>query len=457
MSAWNAGVMITSQVLFFVCGWLFFMKQLFKNYEVHNRVVQLVFSITFALSCSMFELIIFEIMDVMDSGSRFVTWRLCLSAMLITLIVALPLYVAYTLLKSVSFIKSRFLTPLTVVSWFVFIYFFWKLGDPFPILSAKHGIFTIEQAISRIGVIGVTVMAVLSGFGAVNAPYVYMTVFMRKVDQHAITQMERKLMQTMEMIVIKKRKVAQYERELALSAFSRGKDENTGLLHRIWGTVASAAGGGTLSEQIRQLNSEIIPLNELSRYLFLEVVELRNMKERMDYSKTWMGKYFNVLGHFFSVYCIWKIFICTVNIVFDRVGKVDPVTKGIEIIVNWMGIDLDVRFWSQHISFFLVGVIAVTSIRGLLITLTKFFLAISSSKSSNIIVLLLAQIMGMYFVSSVLLMRMNVPHQYRKIITEVLGDLQFNFYHRWFDVIFLISALSSIVFLYLAHKQVPVH
>ncbi|KAK5972173.1 hypothetical protein GCK32_011161 [Trichostrongylus colubriformis] len=67
MSAWDVGVMVTSQVLFFVCGWLFFMKQLFKNYEVRNRVVQLVFSITFALSCTMFELIIFEIMDVMDS------------------------------------------------------------------------------------------------------------------------------------------------------------------------------------------------------------------------------------------------------------------------------------------------------------------------------------------------------------------------------------------------------
>lgn len=192
-----------------------------------------------------------------------------------------------------------------------------------------------------------------------------------------------------------------------------------------------------------------------SRHLFLEIVELRNMKERISYSKTWEGKYFNVLGYFFSLYCLWKIFISTVNIVFDRVGKVDPVTKLIEIAVVYMGFQFDVKFWSQQCSFILVGIIVLTTTRGLLITLTKFFYAISSSKSSNVIVMLFSQVMGMYFVSCVLLMRMNMPVEYRSIISQVLGDLQFNFYHRWFDVIFLVSALSSIGFLYAARKQFP--
>jgi len=82
----------------------------------------------------------------------------------------------------------------------------------------------------------------------------------------------------------------------------------------------------------------------------------------------------------------------------------------------------------------------------------QFFYRISSSKSSNIIVLILGQIMGMYFCSSVLLMRMNMPAEYRVIITEVLGNLHFNFYHRWFDVIFLVSALTTIIVLYLSRK-----
>lgn len=34
----------------------------------------------------------------------------------------------------------------------------------------------------------------------------------------------------------------------------------------------------------------------------------------------------------------------TINIVFDRVGKTDPVTRGIEITVNYLGIQFDVRF-----------------------------------------------------------------------------------------------------------------
>ena len=60
-----------------------------------------------------------------------------------------------------------------------------------------------------------------------------------------------------------------------------------------------------------------------------------------------------------------------------------------------------------------MGCIVVTSIRGLLLTMSKFFIWISSPRSSNLIVLFLSQLMGMYFVSMVLLMRMNMPVQYR--------------------------------------------
>ncbi|KAA0193486.1 hypothetical protein HAZT_HAZT000315 [Hyalella azteca] len=175
---------------------------------------------------------------------------------------------------------------------------------------------------------------------------------------------------------------------------------------------------------------------EVGRQLFLECVELQGQRERLLWATTLQGKFFNFMGYFFSMYCSWKIFISLVNIVFDRVGRKDPVTKGMEIAVHWMGLDIDVQFWSQHVSFFLVGCIIVTSIRGFILTLTK--------------------LMGMYFISMVMLMRMNMPLEYRTIITQVLGDLQFHFYHRWFDVIFLVSAVTTIIILYMTHSHLPV-
>ena len=51
--------------------------------------------------------------------------------------------------------------------------------------------------------------------------------------------------------------------------------------------------------------------------------------------------------------------------------EVDPVTKGIELTVHYFNLQFDAPFWSQYVSFILIGIIVVTSIRGLLITLTK--------------------------------------------------------------------------------------
>uniref|UniRef100_A0A3Q3E7C7 G protein-coupled receptor 89B n=1 Tax=Labrus bergylta TaxID=56723 RepID=A0A3Q3E7C7_9LABR len=382
--------------------------------QVRQYVVQVVFSITFAFSCTMFELIIFEILGALSS--RYFHWKLNLYVILLVLIFVVPFYIGYFVVSNIRLLQRQKLLFACMV-WFTFMYFFWKLGDPFPILSPKHGILSIEQLISRVGVIGVTLMALLSGFGAVNCPYTYMSYFLRNVTDSDILALERRLLQTMDMIVSKKKRIAMTRRQM----YQRGEDQNkqTGF----WGMIKSVTSTQTGSENLSLIQQEVDALEELSRQLFLETVDLQATKERIEYSKTFQGKYFNFLGYFFSIYCVWKIFM--------------------------------VKFWSQHISFILVGIIIVTSIRGLLITLTKFFYAISSSKSSNVIVLVLAQIMGMYFVSSVLLMRMSMPLEYRSIVTEVLGELQFNFYHRWFDVIFLVSALSSILFLYLAHKQAP--
>ena len=72
----------------------------------------------------------------------------------------------------------------------------------------QHGVLSVETCISRVGVIGVTVMALLSGFGAVSYPYTSMAMFMRSVSASDVHQLEKKLLQTFEMIVAKKKRIA---------------------------------------------------------------------------------------------------------------------------------------------------------------------------------------------------------------------------------------------------------
>ncbi|XP_067938286.1 Golgi pH regulator-like isoform X2 [Watersipora subatra] len=393
----------------------------------------------------MFELIIFEIIGFLDASYRLLQWKITLYAMLSIVIVVIPFSIGYFVMAHFKLVpKWRVMRAAAAfLLWIGFLLLFWKLGDPFPIHSPKHGILSIEQCIGRVGVIGVTLMALLSGFGAVNCPYTYMSYFVRNVSDSDIDALERRLLQTTDQILLKKKRIAMAEREQS------GVSSRPGF----WGYFNNPMSSRAMD--LSQLKQDVQATEEVSRQLFLELVDLKHTEARIQFSKTFKGKYYNFLGYFFSFYCIGKIGMASINIIFDRVGKTDPITKTIEIAVNYLGIRFDVVFWSQQISFWLIGIMVITSIRGLLITLTKFFYALASRRSSNVIVLALAQLMGMYFVSSVLLMRMNMPLKYRTIITEVLGDLQFSFYHRWFDVIFFISALSSIFFLFIAHKSAP--
>ena len=73
---------------------------------------------------------------------------------------------------------------------------------------------SVETCVSRVGVVGVTVMALLSGFGAVNYPYTSMAMFMRSVTAADVAQLEKKLLQTFEMIVAKKKRIALAEQEV---------------------------------------------------------------------------------------------------------------------------------------------------------------------------------------------------------------------------------------------------
>ena len=88
---------------------MFFVKELFKNYEIKHISIQLIFSFTFALSLTLFELIIFEIAGVLESSSRFFHWRLVLVAILVMVVAVIPYHIAHSLISNIRIGKAPYM------------------------------------------------------------------------------------------------------------------------------------------------------------------------------------------------------------------------------------------------------------------------------------------------------------------------------------------------------------
>ncbi|PKY43372.1 hypothetical protein RhiirA4_457348 [Rhizophagus irregularis] len=285
-----------SQMLFFAFGWVYLVKKLFKDYESsidrHDvQFVQAIFSLTFSTSCALFELIIFEIMDVMHKDSRYICWKITLYVSLFLVIILIPAYQLYLLITNIQeSLPKRYSIIFALLCWLIYFYGFWKVGDFFPIKNTEKKSIPddtlIQFGMSRVGVLGVTIMAILSGFGAVNSPYATLFFFLRQVKDTDIQAAEKKYLQTLDIILNKKRRII-------ISQQQRTTNEQNsrvgGFVRRMFNTMAN--GIGISSENISVLRQEITGLENFGRQLFLDIEDLYQERDRILYSKTWQGKY----------------------------------------------------------------------------------------------------------------------------------------------------------------------
>lgn len=88
----DAIVVLASQALFLIGGWTLILRKVAHEYRVKNPLVLLLFATTLSLSLTLFELIIFEILDILTRTTRWLLWKCTLVTMLAMVIIVLPMY-----------------------------------------------------------------------------------------------------------------------------------------------------------------------------------------------------------------------------------------------------------------------------------------------------------------------------------------------------------------------------
>lgn len=427
------------------------------------QLFSLAFASTIALSTVLTELLLCEISNSFDPVTRKIAVRATVASLLCLLIVVIPLLEIYSVISGAGwrFVggtkgNTQAAWGLQISGFATFLAGFWLIGALLPNVDGGTGTLNavpnpVTACLERLGIMGTSMMALLSGFAAVSAIWQNFTTKSRLVSEADINRKQAGLDATLDMLADKKIRHHQVETKVIDSP-------KKGFFQKAMGSLR---GSGDMQE-LKTLELEISGLKTMSISLQNSISILHSRRASQLRASTTIGRVTNVFSYIFSCYCVYRIGSTLMNVtgrtIYSSSSSVstDPVTNAIALFARHIYPSLNQVAWARQISFLLSGVILLTSFNAVLQTFHLFarFLPGALQAARSNIALLISQIAGLYVISSALMLRNMMPKDLGGVISDALGAgvLQPAWTEKWFDGWFLGSVVVTAVGIWLTHQ-----
>ncbi|KAI0013984.1 Abscisic acid G-protein coupled receptor-domain-containing protein [Xylariaceae sp. FL0662B] len=437
--------------------------------SLRRQVAAGAFSTTVGLAAVLAELILCEISELVDPHARAMALRITVPTLLFLLIVLIPFLELQSLITGSGWTfqrtsKGRIPRTAWILQFAMFgvwLFAFWSLGNLVPVGSeavrpsakmasieaeSKYSSSLARACLERIGVIGISLMALLSGFASVSSPWHTFgsRASRRPVTEADIARKQAGLDATNEMLLTKRHRLQALQRKVADTSSA----DQRGFVTKFIGSIR---GGGDLSE-IRTLRLEIAGLEAMEANLSSSLSALRSRQANSARAATFFGKLVLIPTYAFSVYCVYRI-IATTLTTLRRIyypaasfSSSDPINRFLGLLAKHWDPKLDQIAWARQISFLLSGVILAASANSALQTFhlfAKWTPGLLYHAQANL-ALLIGQISAIYVISAALLLRSNLPKEVGSAVADALESaLEPGFVDRWFEGWFLLASVAT--------------
>ncbi|CRG94142.1 conserved Plasmodium membrane protein, unknown function [Plasmodium gallinaceum] len=163
-----------------------------------------------------------------------------------------------------------------------------------------------------------------------------------------------------------------------------------------------------------------------------------------------LGRINVCLNSFMFLTVIYKVIMSTMNVIFIRIYIRDPFSKIIEKICLFFNVKYNLAIiYAPYISLIYISYIVAINMKKFLQQIIQISTYFSSyfKLFSNMWILLISELMGLYFVTNSLLLTSYLPVNYNHIMNFVIGsNYDYKIFHLHSDYVFIMSFSSTLLF-----------